>query len=463
MKILLTLHHAGAFRSYEGVVRSLCSRGHQVLVLHGRKDKPITMDTAMQSCLAELENCQADWLIPRRQWLTLANVRELINCTNYLRPQHPAPWQSRRWINKVIRPVRIPAKNRAILQMLAGDRIQRHLRRIESAIPPVPEIVQWLREYKPDVVIASPFVNPLSEDLEYIKAAKVLNIPNIVSVLSWDNLTSKGTFHVIPDLTLVWNDILAHEAATLHDVPSEKIFLTGAPPFDFWFEMQPSMNYRAFCGQSGIEADKPFIVYLCSSPFIGKDETGFVSEFVKSLSQNERTKDVNVLIRPHPTNASIWESFQGPTLTIWPKGGEYVDNPAAKQNYFDSISHSVGIVGINTSAMLEAAILDKPCITIMADEYQRSQTGVGHFQHLLNANFMEVAVSLSEATSVIGDILAGGDTKKEQRRKFVKEFIRPWGLDKPAADIMAMTIETVGRRQNIRQVMATQHASDLQV
>ena len=36
----------------------------------------------------------------------------------------------------------------------------------------------------------------------------------------------------MPDWTLVWNEALAKEAVELHDVPADKIFVTGAPVFD---------------------------------------------------------------------------------------------------------------------------------------------------------------------------------------------------------------------------------------
>ena len=37
---------------------------------------------------------------------------------------------------------------------------------------------------------------------------------------SWDNLTSKGTVHVVPDVYIVWNEPLAQEAVELHDLPT---------------------------------------------------------------------------------------------------------------------------------------------------------------------------------------------------------------------------------------------------
>lgn len=67
-----------------------------------------------------------------------------------------------------------------------------------------------------------------SEEVEYVKAANAIKIPTVVHVLSWDNLTTKGLCHIIPNLTLVWNEIQSQEAITIHEVPDDKILITGS-------------------------------------------------------------------------------------------------------------------------------------------------------------------------------------------------------------------------------------------
>jgi hypothetical protein len=448
MKIVFAIHHAGAFRTFDRVVRHLCSRGHQVKVLHGDVSKPIVMDRALKACQAEVGGCDAEPLLLREHWLWMANMRELLNCTNYLRPHHPAPWLARRWRNKIRQPMRFVVKLPGIMKILALSGIYQTLRRFEGMIPPDASITKWLATNKPDVVVASPFINPVSRELEYIKSAKALNIPSVVALLSWDNLTSKGTFHVIPEVTLVWNAPLAREATLLHDVPADKIQLTGAPTFDFWFEMKPSTDYNAFCSRVGIDEKKPFVLYLSSSPYIGKDETPFVRDFCRTLFEQKGAEKLTVVVRPHPTNAPIWDGFKEENIAVWPRGGAYVDTSQAKQDYYDTMFHCSAVVGVNTSAVLEAAIVDKPCVTITTDHYRAKQTGTGHFRHLLQADFLEVARSFSEASSIIAGILEGRDAKKDQRKRFVREFIRPPGMDKPASEVMAEAIEAAARAKN---------------
>jgi hypothetical protein len=240
--------------------------------------------------------------------------------------------------------------------------------------------------------------------------------------------------------------VLADEAVLLHDVPRNTITVTGSPTFDFWFSMSPSTNYTDFANHVGFDSSKTFVLYLCSSHFIAEKEHLFVTEFVRAMKQNARTKNVSIVIRPHPLNDSIWKGFNIENTVIWPKVGQWVDIPEAKQLYYDTIYHSQAVVGVNTSAFLEAAILDKPCITVLSEQSKAKQTELGHFQHLINGEFLEITTSYQEAASILGSILTGGDVKQAQREKFVEDFIRPCGLNTPASQIMATAIESIGVR-----------------
>ena len=94
MRIVFAMHHAGAFRSFEDVVRHWCRAGHSVHVLAGEPDKPVAVDQGLQACLAELSGLTVAPMQNRQKWLKLTNARELLNFVNYLRPEHPAPAQA---------------------------------------------------------------------------------------------------------------------------------------------------------------------------------------------------------------------------------------------------------------------------------------------------------------------------------------------------------------------------------
>jgi hypothetical protein len=281
-----------------------------------------------------------------------------------------------------------------------------------------------------------------------------VRIPTIVAVASWDNLTTKGVFQVMPDLTLVWNRVQIDEAIRLHDVPANKVIATGAPVFDPWFELQPTVDRASYCRQMGLEPEQPYVLYLCSSKTIAEDERAFVEEVAEGLRQPEATRHVNLVVRPHPLHADIWKDYTG-RLTIWPRQGDMPDSTEARQDFFHALHFSAAAIGINTSALLEAAIADRPCLTIMAERYRDTQQDISHFQYLLNGDYLELAADISQAAELIARILCGADAKRDNRHRFVRDFLRPWGIERPAAGLMAQVVEAAAKGQSIDQMQSS--------
>jgi hypothetical protein len=263
-------------------------------------------------------------------------------------------------------------------------------------------------------------------------------------VASWDNLTGKGLIRVVPDRVLVWNDVQVEEAVSMHGIPRERVVTTGAPKFDEWFERRPSSDRAAFLERVGL-ADGPYVLYACSSAFIAPDEVAFVERWLGAL--RERVGGVGVLVRPHPQNAGQWDGAdlsRFGNVAVWPPGGAQPDAGDARAGFFDSLWHSAAVVGINTSALIEAAILGKSVLTPRAPEFAGTQEGTLHFRYVTaeNGGFVHVG-DLDAHLDALADVLARGDEHAAQTRRFVESFVRPHGLDRPAAPIMADAIEAV--------------------
>ena len=57
----------------------------------------------------------------------------------------------------------------------------------------------------------------------------------------------------------------------------------------------------------------------------------------------------------------------------------------ADQDLYDSLFHSHAAVGLNTSAMLEAAIVGRPVHTLVIPGFDEGQVGTMHFHYLVEA------------------------------------------------------------------------------
>ncbi len=100
-----------------------------------------------------------------------------------------------------------------------------------------------------------------------------------------------------------------------------------------------------------------------------------------------RLREMAILVRPHPQRLEEWTAD---ALAALARAGNVVwwgSNPVdadSRADYFDSMSHAAAVVGLNTSALVEAAIVDRPVFTILLPEFRDSQEGTFHFHYLLD-------------------------------------------------------------------------------
>jgi hypothetical protein len=333
----------------------------------------------------------------------------------------------------------------------ALDLLSRVMRWLESAIPVSKDILDFLRSERPDLLMVSPLVMGRfrSEQSEYVRAARSLGIRSALLVRSWDNLTNKGVVHDIPDRVYLWNGEQRREAVELHGIPEDRVVATGAYPWDHWFDWKPSANAEEFRRRLGFPVERPILLYMCSSSFIAREERTFVERWLAALREHpdERLRTASVLIRPHPGGArGRWKKTriaELPGVAVWPRRGELPRDDESRSAYFDSIYHSSAVIGLNTSALIETAIVGRPVFTVLDPAYKATQEGTLHFHYLPRENGgpLNVAQDFPEHFAQLAQVLSGEQPDGGVERAFVRRFVRPHGLDRPALPIFLDAIE----------------------
>jgi hypothetical protein len=156
-----------------------------------------------------------------------------------------------------------------------------------------------------------------------------------------------------------------------------------------------------------------------------------------------------VLVRPHPQNAAQWTGWEAAGLgpvAVWPRAGAGPVDAGSKAAFYDSIYHSAAVVGMNTSALIEAAIVGRGVYTVLAEEFRDTQGGTLHFRHLERegGGLLVVAGSLGEHAEQLGAALAGRGGEAERNRRFLEAFVRPHGLGEEATGRLVAAIEAAG-------------------
>ena len=453
------MRHLGSLRVYEPVIRELSARGHEMHLALGRAEA-LGWTTALENLLADHPGITVSWVSPPPAafWAELAKtIRLWADYFRYLEPQYaPFPKLRARAAEKVPPRLRAMADKPAFERPANRRRLLGALRVLERALPPVPEIEAELRQRQPDLVLITPLVYLGSSQFEVLRTALAMGLRTAFCVGSWDHLSSKALIRDMPHRVLVWNETQRDEAVQLHGVPPERVVVTGAQCYDEWFGRVPSRPRVEFCRRVGLPDDRPFILYVCSALFWGSPvEAEFVLRWVRALraSSHSELREAAVLIRPHPGRMEEWKSidlsgFRDVTLY----GSNPVDT-SSKHDYFESLHYSSAIVGLNTSAFLEGAIVGRPIHTILLPEFQENQEGVLHFHYLFDVGggALQAARSFDEhhaqlLTSVRRSLEP--DVQPAAARPgagFVRAFIRPHGLGTPATPMFCEAVEDAMR------------------
>jgi hypothetical protein len=316
----------------------------------------------------------------------------------------------------------------------------------ERAIPSSPILESFIRSRQPDVLLVTPLVTDRSTQVDLVKSAHAVGVPVGLCVASWDHLTTKGLMRVQPDLVSVWNQEQLAEAVEFHGASRDRIVVTGAQPFDRWFKRHPTPR-AVFCRKVGLDPAKPFVLFVGSTASISapEAEVGFVRRWIEALRRVPALAGVGVLVRPHPYNATQWRDTdltRMPGVEVYPRSANPV-NESDRQDYFDSLFHSDAVVGVNTTAMIEAAIVGRTVHAVLADEFQDTQGGTLHFRYLLSENggFLRVATSLDAHAAQLAETLANPAVGREACARFVRTFIRPHGMSVDATPVLVSALE----------------------
>ena len=456
----------GYLRFYDPVVRLLVANGHDV---HLVVEMPESEHTHERRWLSEMDAYENfTWevanLLRRDRWYKPSKaVRQALDYARVMGSEFDNRGYFRRrgkgrtpaFVQRILAPR--PMRSRLVL-----GAVTRALAVVDAAMPMGREIRRFLASRRVDVLVISPHLPPGSLHSQYVTQAQRLSIPAVLCVASWDNLSSKQLIRAVPERTLVWNDEQVREAVEIHHLPAERIAVTGAQVFDYWLDARPSPREQ-FCERAGLDPGRPYILYVGGAlAKAERTEAQWVQEWIERLRSSGRTclERVGILVRPHPKRNPEWEAVdleRQDGVVVFPHG--WLQMPLAEDlrlDYVNSIVHSSAVVGLNSTALIEAAIAGRPVYTILPDEFHDSQFGVFHFEYLLEGRggHVRAARTFEEHFAQLAAGVEGNDAEAAERaQRFVASFVRPQG-ERSATPLLVESIEEVavrGREMPLRE------------
>jgi len=462
VKILFTALHFANLRIFEPAIRELAERGHTV-VLAADERETFGGHGLVQTLASEYSTVRWVWapLAHDEPWFPVAQkIRFALDYVRFVDSRYAdAPKLRLRNISRAPRVVRWLTSPPAAMVGLHVP-LQAALQWTEQHVPVSDRVKNFLHTESPDVLVLASLTVSRSSAMDQLKGARALGIPTVAAIQSWDHLSSKAPLHIAPEATLVWNEVQKQEAVEMHGLSADSVVVTGAQCYDQCFAYQPSRSRDEFCASLGLDPAHPFILYVCSamSPVPDLLEPHFVKEWVSAVraSDDPLLRSAGILIRPHPERMREWD---GVTLDEIPNVALHGGAPIAgdaKADYFDSLHYSAAVVGLCTSAFLEAAILNRPVLTLQLPAYRIHQEGMAHFRYLLTVEggLLETTCDLPTHVQQLGAAIRGDAAQDERRRRFLAAFVRPHGLDTAATPRFVDAVERAARQKRSQSVPA---------
>jgi len=469
-RVLFALNEPGYLRFYGPAIVELERRGWNVSLVYGKPEK---RGPDLEVPVNAGDRVRSLGTLPGGVSPVAKNLRIAIDCARYLEPAFEKAEYLRRRAERELSPgfafiKHIPRAPRVVVTAAIG--VERGLERM---LPVNATMRDFLTQLHPDLVVVSPLViigGSGVQETEVLKAARAVGIPTVVAVASWDHLTSKGLIRLIPDAVVVWNDIQAREAEQLHRVPRNRIMVTGAQSFDRWFDRPRPDAIDTFRRSLGIEANRRILLLVGSSRNMapGDSEVQFARRWIAALrtSNAAHLREAFVIIRPHPGNTEPWQQADlgDPHAVVHPMSyaSGVLMSDADIETFRYSLLASSAVVGINTSAMIEAAVLRRPVFSVRDPAFAHSQQQTLHFGYLSEAagGFTVVADDVAEHVRQLERLFAEGEPDLRQSDAFVARFVRPLGMTTDANTHLCDALERVATARGASREPADAMAVD---
>ena len=297
-----------------------------------------------------------------------------------------------------------------------------------------------MRELTPDVILST--VNVSGREFPYRTVAKELGLPFVTSILSFDNLTSRG---IVPRDShyFVWGRRMSMELLRLYpDLRADQVTITGTPQFDFHRWPDCTWTRERTLRELGLEPDDEYFLYGASVGSLAPQEPALVAQLVSRMRERHRLHRRAVVIRLHPLDTPA--RWTGVAQHGWrvrlstPFAAAGVPEDRSLPTYEDyarltsSLTHADGCINIASTISLDAAILDRPviCIDFRSEpasppEMLYAEYDCEHYAPLVQSGGIRVACTWSELLDLLEQATLAPAAERQLRARMIEEQCGP--------------------------------------
>ncbi|MGA2717567.1 MAG: CDP-glycerol glycerophosphotransferase family protein [Candidatus Acidiferrales bacterium] len=370
-----------------------------------------------------------------RSWLNLLHKKRLKT------PSEPI-WERRADVGRnLYHRLRRRARNQAVLAIsaLTGEQ---NLRRKEQTLFETEtnglEIQEQIDRLKPDAAFS--LTPSLPNEEAALRACARHGVPLCASILSFDNITTRGWCAVLFDQYLVWNRYNAGELLRAYpEISPRQISIVGAPQFDFYWDRSYLWTEQEWRSQLALPEGRPVILFGGGYFACAPHEPRFLQQIDDAIEAKEIPGNPVILFRNHPVDPiERWQSVLQNVKHVvyddpWPKGritGHANVRTRDIQKLASCLYYSSVHVNVASTMALDGAIFDRPQIGPAYDDRpgtQYNQTARDlyqqeHYLPITRTGGVDIVYSRAELIRAVRSALENPGRLAEERRKIVKEL-----------------------------------------
>jgi hypothetical protein len=234
--------------------------------------------------------------------------------------------------------------------------------------------------YQPSLVVSSTAGWRL--DRYFLREARKRGYPTAMTVIGWDNPSAHGLPGANVDYANVWSQIHVRELHDGLDWPKEKIHIGGMPLYDGYIHKTWLIPREEYFAMHGLDPDKKLIAYAATALSISPN-LHIIEELTQIIAKGKLSVPAQLLIRLHPNHFKAQKHYQEEREKIYeitrscadvhvvaPKalaGGLPRYSGEDFPEKASMLAHCDVLVSIYSTMVLEAALHDKPTISVCID------------------------------------------------------------------------------------------------
>lgn len=284
-------------------------------------------------------------------------------------------------------------------------------------------LMRRLEQERPALVLSN---LQMQNAVPFLVGGRRLRLPVVGYVASWDHTVGKGVISPRLDRYVVQNERMREDLARFHDVPRDRVVVTGWPQSDVFHAPRPRSAYDAVLRGHGLDPGRRLVLVMGNTPTNTPHEERFFERLVAWWRESRADARFSLLFRPHPRDSRWRERFAAaldiPGAAVQEPSFTDIDVLATLLQHGDCVVTNAGTI------LLDALANDRPAVCVLYDEGSdappaeswAAKSVIGeHYRDLNASQAFHRAETFEEVVAGIERSLAHPGELADERRRVV--------------------------------------------